>query len=148
MIKTEIHSVMTSSVETNNFKGVTDIQDLEFKWKDLPPECTTNICSCVSLSSWHTLMRVKTEVTLKTPSMLLILECVRPSRLQERTDVPRDLQPSGLKKTEATCLLVASQKKFLMRGVTSFTHSFTWRSGRSNVEPETSVEHWYNVSCS
>lgn len=44
--------------------------------------------------------------------------------------------------------LVPPQKKFLMRGVTSFTHSLTWRSGRSNVELDTSVERWYNVSCS
>lgn len=44
--------------------------------------------------------------------------------------------------------LVASQKKFLMSGVTSFTHSLTWRSGRSNVELDTSVDLWYNISCS
>lgn len=38
-----------------------------------------------------------------------------------------------------TCV-AAPQKKFLMSGVTSFTHSLTWRSGRSNVELDTSVE--------
>lgn len=46
-----------------------------------------------------------------------------------------------------TCV-AAPQKKFLMSGVTSFTHSLTWRSGRSNVEVDTSAERRYNISCS
>lgn len=44
--------------------------------------------------------------------------------------------------------LVVLQKKFLISGVTSLTQSFTRRSGRSNVELDTSVERRYNISCS
>lgn len=43
---------------------------------------------------------------------------------------------------------VELQKKFLMSGVTSFTHSFTWRSGWLNVELDTCAELWYKPSCS
>lgn len=41
-----------------------------------------------------------------------------------------------------------TQKKFLMSGVTSLTHSLTCRSGCLNVELDTSVERRYNISCS
>lgn len=35
-----------------------------------------------------------------------------------------------------------------MNGVTSLTHSCTWRFGCWKVELDTSLERWYNTSCS
>lgn len=40
------------------------------------------------------------------------------------------------------------QKKFLMSGVTSFTHSFTCRPGCSKVAADTSPDLRYKRSCS
>ena len=57
--------------------------------------------------------------------------------------------PAATRQNQLQCRVeITSQKKFLMTGVTSLTHSLTKHSGRSNVARETSEDLWYNLSCS